>query len=114
MMIIRHSYEVPKESPTLEKTKSCTLRWLITHKDGAKGYAMRLFELGSNGQIPLHSHEDTEHEIFIIAGEGFLNDGKQDIRVKKDDVIFIQAGDKHSFRNDTDKPFKFICVIPIR
>lgn len=112
-MIIKHSNEVAEEIPFLEGVKGCTLRWLIAEEDGAKNYAMRLFELKPNGIIPLHSHIDTEHEVFIIEGRGTFNDGKNDIQVKKGDVIFVEPKNKHSFKNTSDKPLKFICVIPI-
>jgi quercetin dioxygenase-like cupin family protein len=112
-MFIKHFDQVAEEIPTLEGTKGCTVRWLIGQKDGAKNYAMRLFELQPGGLIPLHSHEETEHEIFIINGEGTINDGENDIRVKKDDVIFVKPGEKHSFINNSQNPLKFICIIPI-
>jgi len=113
-MLIKHSNEVGKELPTLEGTKDCTLRWLIRKDDGAEHYAMRLFELEPGGIIPLHSHEDTEHEIFIIEGEGILNDGEKDIPVQQGDVIFVEPDEKHGFVNNTNNSFKFICVIPIK
>lgn len=112
-MIIKHSDEVPEEKSKLKGTKGCTLQWLIAEKDGAEHYAMRLFELLPGGLIPVHSHDDTEHEIYIIEGTAILNDDENKITVKKGDVIFVKPGDKHSFINTSDKPFKFICVIPI-
>jgi quercetin dioxygenase-like cupin family protein len=112
-MIIKDSDEVIKEKPSLEGTKGCTVRWLIAKKDGANNYAMRLFELQPSGVIPLHAHEDTEHEIFIVEGEGILYNGTNEINVKKGNAIFIKAGDEHSFKNNSNVPLKFICVIPI-
>lgn len=112
-MIIKRTHEVFEEIPSLEGTKACTIRWLITHNDGAKHYAMRLFELQPGGIIPRHAHEDKEHEIFIVEGNGVLNDGKKNIQIMKGDVIFIEPKEKHSFINNADKPLKFICVIPI-
>lgn len=112
-MIKKHFTEVAEEIPSLEGTKRCTLRWLISKEHGAKRYAMRLFTLQPGGQIPLHTHEDTEHEIFIVEGRGMLDDGSKKIPIRKGDVIFIQAGDKHSFINNADQAMQFICVIPI-
>jgi len=85
-MFIKHLDQIAEEIPTLEGTKSCTVRWLIGQKDGAKNYAMRLFELQPNGIIPLHFHEETEHEIFVVEGEGVINDGENDIKGMKDCV----------------------------
>lgn len=111
--MIKQSNELPEETSSLKGTKGCTLRWLIAEKDGAEHYAMRLFELKPGGLIPVHSHDDTEHEIYIIEGTATLDGDENKITVKKDDVIFVKPGDKHSFINNSDKPFKFICVIPI-
>jgi quercetin dioxygenase-like cupin family protein len=112
-MKIKHSYDVPAEIPSLEGTKDCTRRWLFTDKDGADHYAMRLFELKPGGLIPVHMHEDSEHEIYILEGEAVLNTGENKIIVKKDDAIFIRPGDKHSFINNSNRVCKFICVIPL-
>jgi len=111
--MIKHSGEVLEERSSLKGTKGCTLRWLIAEKDGAEHYAMRVFELKPGGLIPVHSHDDTEHEIYIIEGTATLDDDENKITVKKADVIFVKPGDKHSFTNSSNKPFKFICVIPL-
>jgi len=112
-MKIKHSGDVPEERPSLKGTKECTLRWLITEKDGAKHYAMRLFELKPGGLIPVHNHADSEHEIYIIEGSAIFADDENKIKVKKGDTIFVKPGDKHSFTNNSNRPFRFICVIPL-
>ena len=112
-MLKKHFTEVKEETLGLVGTKGCTVRWLISHDQGAEHYAMRLFTLHPGGFIPLHEHETTEHEIFIVEGQGIISDGTKEVPVKKGDAIFIQAGEKHSFINKTDRPLQFICVIPI-
>jgi len=111
-MLIKDVNKVIKEVPTLEGTKGCTLQWLITKDDGAKHYAMRLFTLAPGGIIPLHSHNDMEHEMFILEGGGILKTEEKEIKIKTNDVLFVQIGDKHGFINNSVKPLKFICVIP--
>jgi len=113
IMLKKHFTEVKKETLNLAGTKGCTVRWLISHDQGAEHYAMRLFTLQSGGIIPLHEHEVTEHEIYIVEGQGIFNDGIKEIPVKKGDAIFVQAGEKHSFVNTSDQPLQFICVVPI-
>ncbi len=112
-MLVKHSSEVPFEIPKLEGTKGVTLHWLINQNDGAKNYAMRLFEVAPDGIIPMHDHEKTEHEVFIVEGEGILQTQEKSIKIKKGDAIFIRPGEKHSFQNKSKKPFKFLCIIPI-
>jgi len=111
-MLIKRSLEVTEENPTLEGTKGCTVRWLIAENDGAKRYAMRLFELKPEGIIPLHSHVDKEHEIFVIEGKGILESASKTISIQQGDVIFIDRQEVHSFINNSTKPLRFICVIP--
>jgi len=112
-MLLKYYSEVPSEIPKLEGTKGVTLRWLISKNDGAKNYAMRLFELAPDGIIPLHDHEKTEHEVFIVEGNGILQTLEKNLEIKKGDAIFIKPGEKHSFQNNSKKPLKFICVIPL-
>lgn len=112
-MIIKHIEEVPEERSNLKGTKGCMLRWLIAKKDGAQNYAMRLFELQPRGIIPIHTHEKSEHEIFIVQGTALLDDGSKTIEVRQGDAIFVQPGEKHSFKNNSNHLLKFICVIPI-
>lgn len=112
-MKIVHSQDVPAEQSSLAGTKGTTLRWLIAQKDGAPHYAMRLFKIEPGGAIPVHIHEDIEHEIFIVEGEAILDDGRNGTVVKAGDALLVLPGDQHSFKNATDRPFRFICVIPI-
>lgn len=112
-MIKRHLTEVKEEASSLEGAKGCTVQWLISKEQGAKRFAMRLFTLQPDGIIPLHVHEDTEHEIFIIEGQGFFDDDEKKIPVKEGDTLFVPAGEKHSISNQTQNPLKFICIIPL-
>ncbi len=111
--MIKHFSEVPIEIPKMEGVKGTTLRWLINKSDGAKNYALRLFELEPGGVIPLHEHQDTEHEIFVIEGEATLKTPDKEVALSPGMAIFVVPGDRHGFTNKSNKPFKFICVVPI-
>ncbi len=112
-MLIKHLKNIAQELPSLAGTKGCSRRWLISQKDGAEHYAMKLFELEPGGVIPLHTHDDTEHEIFIVEGEGVLHDSQKETRVTQGDAIFVKSREQHSFKNISNKPLKFICVVSI-
>lgn len=112
-MKIIHAHDVPYEYSSLAGTKGTTLRWLFTKKDGAPHYAMRLFEIEPGGLIPVHTHDDIEHEIFIVEGKAVCNDGDKKIVVKTGDALLVLPGDRHGFKNNTESLFRFICVIPI-
>ncbi len=74
---------------------------------------MRLFTLDPGGIIPLHEHESTEHEIYVVEGRGIIDDGTAKMAVEAGDAIFVKAGERHSFVNNMDRSLRFICVIPI-
>jgi quercetin dioxygenase-like cupin family protein len=95
----------------VEGIKDITVRWLISDKDGAENFAMRLFEVGPGGYSPYHQHEQ-EHEIFILEGEGVTKKEDGEVRFKAGDVFFIKSGEWHNFTNTGSGQLKFICLIP--
>jgi quercetin dioxygenase-like cupin family protein len=100
------------EAETVEKqSKNLKVRWLITKETGAENFAMRLFEMGSGGHTPLHSH-DWEHEVFILEGEGLVICGEDARLFRPGDVIFISPNEKHQFRNTGKQLVKLLCLIP--
>ena len=64
-------YDMDAKAVEMEGAKGVTMRLLISDKDGAPNFAMRLFEVDRNGHTPLHTH-DFEHEVFVLEGEGRL------------------------------------------
>ena len=108
-----HYTEVKPEIPKEDGVKDTTIRWLITRDDGAKNFAMRLFEVKPNGYTPWHRH-DWEHESFILDGEGILVTDKGNIKLSPGDVLFIPPMEWHQFKNAGDKNMKFLCLIPYK
>jgi len=94
-------------------SRKLKVRWLITKETGAKNFAMRLFEMGAGGSSPLHIH-DWEHEVFILEGEGVVVGGKEEKKFKAGDAIFIPPNEKHQLKNSSEKPVKFLCLIPYK
>ncbi|MHA1772012.1 MAG: cupin domain-containing protein [Candidatus Thorarchaeota archaeon] len=89
------------------------MRWLIGKNNGARTYAMRIFEIAPGGKVPLHHHPE-EHEIFVLQGQITLLSEHGTKIGKKDDVIFIPPNEPHGYDNTEGKePFRFICVIPL-
>ena len=89
------------------------IRWLITKETGAENFAMRLFEMEAGGHSPLHSHS-WEHEVFILEGEGLVVCGKEEKNFKTGDFIFLPPNEKHQLKNNSEKPVKFLCLIPYK
>lgn len=91
---------------------AATIRWLISKKQGAPNFAMRVIELARMGdRIPLHGHP-YEHEIFVFEGTGRVlrMDGEDEVGVGE--FIYMPKDEQHGFVNDGEGPFRFICVIP--
>ena len=115
MIVLKHVHytDVELEIPKEEGTKDLKVRWLISKKDGAENFAMRLFEIQPGGYSPLHQH-DWEHEVFILEGNGHANDGKNKKSFKEGDVFFIKPMEWHQLINTGKKTLKFLCLIPYK
>ena len=108
-----HYTDVKLEEPKEEGIKNLKVRWLISKKDGANNFAMRLFEVKPGGHSPLHQH-DWEHEVFILEGEGVARDKKHEKPFKKGDVFFIPSMEWHQLVNSGKSDLKFLCLIPYK
>jgi quercetin dioxygenase-like cupin family protein len=105
--------EVEAEKCKEEGAKATKIRWLITQKDGAKNFAMRLFEVEPGGHTPWHKH-DWEHEIFILEGNGVTKSEKGEEEFKPCDVIFVPPMERHQLKNSGKDLLKFLCLIPYK
>jgi quercetin dioxygenase-like cupin family protein len=82
------------------------IRWVISEKDGAENFYMRVIEAESGAQgPPLHDHP-YEHEMYILEGQGLVvgEDGEKPF--KTGDVIFIPSNEKHQLKHTG--PLRFI------
>jgi quercetin dioxygenase-like cupin family protein len=86
-----------------------TQKQLITNELGAENFAMSLFEIAPDGYSRLHSHP-TEHEIFVLEGNGVVCDGTKELPIQAGDAVFIKANEQHQFKNQNSTLLKFICV----
>jgi len=94
-----------------EEAKGVTMRWLISDKDGAPNFAMRMVEVEPGGFTPLHNHP-WEHESFIIQGEGVLVGQEGEKPFSSEDVIYIPPDELHRFKNTSQEKLQFLCLIP--
>ena len=83
---------------------------LITSKDGAPNFAMRVFEINPGGYTPKHRH-DWEHEVYIISGSGYVLQGEKKIKIKKDNCIFVEPNELHQFQAG-ENGMSMICIVP--
>ena len=110
-MKVKHYSDILLEEVTMEGSRKAKIRWLISEKDKAPNFAMRLFELEPGGFTPYHSHS-WEHENFIVEGTGALVTEDGELPFKSGDVIFVDPFMKHNYKNTGDTTLKFLCLIP--
>jgi len=88
------------------------IRWLMTRKDGAPNFAMRVIELAPGIVFQPHIHP-FEHEIYVLQGEGFVTDPNGDFgKMEPGKFLLVPPDEPHGYRNTSDVTLKFICVIP--
>ncbi len=105
-----HYTKVKREPVTVDGAEGVSVRWVISDADGAKNFAMRVFDLEPNGHTPYHDH-DWEHEVFILSGSGVARVEDQDTSLIPGDVVFVPGGEKHNFQAGPEG-LTFICLVP--
>lgn len=108
-----HYKDIELEEPDEKGIKDVKIRWLVGKKDGAKNFAMRLFDIKPDGHTPLHQH-DWEHEVFILEGNGEMQNKENKEPFKEGDVFFIPSMEWHQFINTGEKTLKILCMIPYK
>lgn len=110
MKIVAHE-RIPENPVTMEGAAGCTVRWLIGKADHAPTFAMREFTVEPGGHTPRHSHP-YEHEVFVLEGDGVVVEGIVQHRLHAGDVIYVAPGEVHQFKNTSDHPLRFLCIVP--
>jgi quercetin dioxygenase-like cupin family protein len=108
-----HYTEVEEQIPAEEGVKDVTVRWVISDKDGAENFAMRVFTFQPGGHTPHHTH-DWEHELFMLEGLAVLRSGEEKIPFRPGEFAFIRENELHQIRNEGKVPAVVICLIPYK
>jgi mannose-6-phosphate isomerase-like protein (cupin superfamily) len=48
-----------------------------------------------------------------LEGEGIVFDGENTMSFQVGDVAFVSPNELHQFKNNSEKPLKFLCLISI-
>lgn len=103
--------DLDRKEIKLDTVKNAYMKVLVGKDEGWDNHVMRVMEVESFGYTPHHNHP-WPHINFMIEGEGELEIDGVIHQVKQGAFAYVEAGKTHQFRNTTDKPFKFICIVP--
>lgn len=110
-MKVNHFEDVEQQEVEMPGAVGCKVRWLVGKPDGAENFSMRQFEVGVGGFTPEHSH-DYEHEVFVLDGQGTVQENGTLHDIKAGDVLYVCPNEVHQFKNTGQTPLKFLCLIP--
>ena len=90
------------------------IRWLLTEKEGAPNFAMRVIEIDPGVVFNPHQHP-YEHEIYVLEGSGVLTSPEGDVgNMEPGKFVLVPPDETHGYRAIGDATLKFICVIPLQ
>ena len=112
-MKINHYSEIEEQPIEDTNVSGVSKRILISAKDNAPNFTMRLFHVEPGGYTYNHSH-DFEHEVFVIEGEGEVVTPDSSKPFTTGYAIFIEPGEVHQFRNTGQTRLSFLCLVPNR
>jgi quercetin dioxygenase-like cupin family protein len=95
----------------MDGASNVRMRWLISHKEKAPNFAMRMFEIEQDGHTPLHSH-DSEHEVYVLKGRGLIVMDNEKKEIEQGYVVYVPPQLTHQFINTGDETLQFLCLIP--
>ena len=74
-------------------------------------YVMRHFTLPAGESIPLHTH-DWDHLVISLEGHGSVEVEGEVYDLPSGSWARVKGGRVHSFKNNGEAPFVFICIVP--
>lgn len=73
-------------------------------------YQVKRIIVYPNSQLSLQSHNHRSEHWVIVEGEGTITLGDKEIKLKKDEGVYIPVKEKHRMSNFTNKNVVFIEV----
>ena len=110
-MEVTPSHSVDQTPVDMPGSKGCHVRWLIGKSEEAPHFAMREFQVDPGGHPPRH-HHPYEHEVYVLQGQGIIYEGDTPHPIQSGDVILVRPDEVHQFRNVSENPLRFLCLVP--
>ncbi len=110
-LIIKPTSSVTSQVP--ENTTGTKIQVLLGPDDGMPNFFTRIFTIYPAGRIPVHRHDDIEHEQVMLEGELviILESGEEKV-VKAGDVVYFPPKVAHGYENRGRFPVRLLCIVP--
>ena len=92
-----HFMDQEAEKVDMDGSKDTVIRHVLTEKDGAPNFNLRVLTIEAGGQSPDHVHP-WEHEFFVISGSGVGIVDNKEATIKQGDVILVPPDVQHCIR----------------
>lgn len=87
-----------------------TVRWVFTDDTaGASKVTFNVTSFEPGGAHELHRHPGCEELLYVVEGGGICLTEDGDVPMTRGEVCFVERGEWHGFRNDTDRVTRVIC-----
>lgn len=109
--MVGHVTSLDRVYITHPESTNAYMKVLVGEQEGWSDHVMRVVEVEAYGYTPKHAHP-WPHINYMIEGVGTLMIDGEFHPVKAGSYAFVPKDTLHQFQNTTDKPFKFICIVP--
>lgn len=82
---------------------------VVTESDEAQIAQMTLGPGRATGG-PDNYHAEADQWLFVVSGSGVATVDGDEIRVEADDLLRIEAGERHEIENDGDQPLETLNI----
>jgi quercetin dioxygenase-like cupin family protein len=100
-----------KHQVQMEGVKGALKQVPLGKADGAPNFSVRVFTLEPGGYTPLHAH-DAEHLNYVLQGRGQIMSDEGPRAISPGDFILVKPQERHQYRNTSDGPLVFMCMVP--
>ena len=92
-----HYLDQEAEEVDMDGAHGTVIRHVITEKDGAPNFNLRVLSIEPGGESPNHSHP-WEHEFFVLSGKGTGEVDGKTVNLKPGDVLYAPPDAQHYLR----------------
>ena len=108
-MRITNLVKIEKIIPKMEGAKGICKQIPLSRKDGVPMFSFRVFTIEPGGNTPFHQHP-FEHMNYVIKGKGVVVAADMEHELKEGDFALILPGEKHRFKNTSEKATSLLFV----